>query len=381
MLDNLQPAPKLQAPQNFRPGIEFDGLEGTATTPGLTSEPENFDDFLRSAGIDPTDIEVIPPIRTSRWQQREGGDWLTSYRFTFRRKNAEIDLPLLMSEARKQVKEQKPKKVEEKALVICPADYQIGKTGSRGGTQETIARVLRSYDRIEQQIKAGKYERIFIMDMGDVIESVSNKSEYSQLESNDLSPMQQTDVAITLLLELVKRAAKYAPVTYGSVASNHCQNRFKGQQVGRPGLDDWGIVILQQIRRVTKELGLDVEYLIPQPHDEGFAFKYGVNTIGVVHGHQASRPEGIPKWWAASSFGSQWAQPCDLLLTGHFHFLSVHELGQRTDQEGSKFWVQCSTSDAGSDWFRRQAGTDSTTGIVTLELERDVPFAGTVRKL
>ena len=57
MLDNLEPAPKLQAPQNFRPGIEFDGLEGTATTPGLTSEPENFDDFLRSAGIDPTDIE------------------------------------------------------------------------------------------------------------------------------------------------------------------------------------------------------------------------------------------------------------------------------------------------------------------------------------
>ena len=381
MLDDLTPTPKLQTPQNFRPGIEFDGQQGTATTPGLTSEPENFDDFLRSAGIDPTDIEVIPPIRTSRWQQREGGDWLTSYRFTFRRKNTEIDLPLLMSEARKQVKEQRPKKPEEKALIICPADYQIGKTGSRGGTKELISRVFRTYNRIERQIKENKYERIFIMDMGDVIESVSNKSEYSQLESNDLSPMQQVDVAITLLLELVKRCAKYAPVTYGSVASNHCQNRFKGQQVGRPGLDDWGIVILQQIRRVTKELGLDVEYLIPQSHDEGFAFKYGVNTIGVVHGHQASRPEGIPKWWAASSFGSQWAQPCDLLLTGHFHFLSVHELGQRTDQEGSKFWVQCSTSDAGSDWFRRQAGTDSTTGIVTLELERDVPFAGTVRKL
>jgi hypothetical protein len=380
MLDNLEPAPKITAPSNFRPGIEFDGVEGIATTPGLSKEPENFDDFLISAGIDPTEIEVIPPVRTSRWQQREGGEWLTSYRFTFRRKNPDIDLPLLMSEARKQVKEQKPKKVDEKALVICPADYQIGKTGSRGGTQETIARVLRSYERIEQQIKAGKYERIFIMDMGDVIESVSNKSEYSQLESNDLSPMQQVDVAITLLLDLVKRCAKYAPVTYGSVASNHCQNRFKGQQVGRPGLDDWGIVILQQIRRVTKELGLDVEYLIPQPHDEGFAFKYGVNTIGVVHGHQASRPEGIPKWWAASSFGSQWAQPCDLLLTGHFHFLQVVELGQRADLEGSKFWVQCSTSDAGSDWFRRQAGTDSTTGIVALELAKDVPFGGSVRK-
>jgi hypothetical protein len=78
MLENLQPAPKITSPKTFRPGIEFDGNEGTATTPGYASEPENFDEFLVSAGLDPEGIEVIPPIRTSRWQQREGGDWLTS---------------------------------------------------------------------------------------------------------------------------------------------------------------------------------------------------------------------------------------------------------------------------------------------------------------
>jgi hypothetical protein len=380
-LDNLEPAPKLQAPQNFRPGIEFDGLEGTATTPGLTSEPENFDDFLRSAGIDPTDIEVIPPIRTSRWQQREGGDWLTSYRFTFRRKNPDIDLPLLMSEARKQVKEQKPKVTQEKALVICPSDFQVGKTGSRGGTKELIADVMRSYDRIEQRIKAGKYEQIYIMDIGDLIESFSSKANYAQLESNDLSPVQQLDVSISLMLDLVKRCAKYAPVTYGSVASNHCQNRFKGQAVGRPGVDDYGILILQQVQRVTKELGLDVTYLVPQPYDEGFAFRYGVNTIGVVHGHQASRPEGVTKWWANSTFGNQWVQPCDVLISGHFHHLRVEELGQRHDGYGSKFWLQTPTIDRGSDWWRLSQGLDSTVGILTFELDKELPFAGEVRKL
>jgi hypothetical protein len=76
MLDGLEPAPKITAQPNFRPAIEFDGLEGEATTPGYSTQPANFDEFLQSAGIDPSDIDIIPPIRTSRWQQREGGEWL-----------------------------------------------------------------------------------------------------------------------------------------------------------------------------------------------------------------------------------------------------------------------------------------------------------------
>ncbi len=380
MLEELQPAPKLLAQPNFRPAIEFDGLEGNAITPGYAQEPENFDEFLKSAGIDPNEIEVIPPIRTSRWQQREGGDWLVSYRFSFRKKKADLDLPLLMREARKSLSKNKRSKTLDKSLIICPADLQVGKVGSRGGTKELITRVLASYDLIEEQIKAGKYERIFILDLGDIIESVSNQAQYAQLATNDLSPMQQVDVAASLMLELIKRASKYAPITYGSVASNHCQNRFKGQQVGKPGLDDWGIVILQQLRRITTELDLEVDYLIPQPEDEGFAFQYGVNTIGVIHGHQASRPDGLKKWWQQSTFGNQWVQPCDLLISAHFHHLRVEELGQRFDGKGSKFWVQCPTSDSGSDWYRRVAGEDSTTGILTIELAKDRPFAGEVRK-
>jgi hypothetical protein len=379
MLENLQPAPKLSAQPQYKAAVEFDGTQGTATTPGYTQEPANFDEFLLSAGIDPTGIEIIPPVRTSRWQQREDGEWLTSYRFSFRKKQTDLDLPALLAAAKK-VKLQRPPQVNEKALVIAPADLQVGKTGSRGGTPELIARLFATYDQIEQQLKANKYEHIWILDMGDIIESVSNAAMYNQLESNDLSPMQQTDYAAALMLELIKRAVKYAPVTYGSVASNHCQNRFKGQQVGRPGLDDWGIVILQQLRRITTELGLDVDYLVPHPQDEGFAFRYGVNTIGVIHGHQASRPDGIKKYWQQASFGNQWSQACDVLLSAHFHHLRVEELGQRFDGLGSKFWVQCPTSDNGSDWYRRSSGEDSTTGILTIELHKDKPFAGKVEK-
>ena len=377
MLENLEPTPKIKAPKDFRPGVEFDGTLGTATTEGLAEQP-NFDDFLLERGYPPEEYEIVGTPRTSQWQ-RYDGEWLTSYRFSFRKKVADLDLPTLFAIARKSKNSVVKTKHKEKALIICPADFQVGKGASRGGHEELIARVLESYDKIEKQMKQG-YERIFILDMGDIIESFDSKAKFEQVSSNTLSPMQQTDLAASLMYELIKLATKYAPVTYGSIASNHCQNRFMGQAVGKPGLDDWGIVILQQLRRLTTEVGLNVDYLIPQPDDEGFAFEYGVNTIGAVHGHQASRPAGVKKWWSDASFGNQWASPCDVLISAHFHHLAIEELGQRHDGNGSKFWVQCPTSDNGSDWYRRKAGQDSTTGILTIELDKHTPFSGTVSK-
>jgi hypothetical protein len=379
VLENLEPAAVIKAPKDFRPGVVFDGNEGTATTEGMAELP-NFDDFLLERGYSPLEYEIIGTPKTSQWQQREGGAWLTSYRFSFRKIAMNVDLPALFAAARASKRPVIKVKPKEKALIICPADFQVGKAGgSRGGTPELIERVFASFDKIEVQMKQG-YERIYVLDMGDIIESVSSAMMHAQNQSNDLSLMQQTDLAASLMYELLKRATKYAPVTYGSVASNHCQNRFMGQAVGRPGLDDWGIVILQQLRRLTTEVGLDVDYLIPQPDDEGFAFQYGVNTIGAVHGHQAKSPAGVKKWWSDATFGHQWAAGIDVLISAHFHHTIVEEIGQRYDSKGSKFWVQCPTSDGGSDWYRRRSGIDSSCGILTIELEKNVPFSGTVTK-
>jgi len=380
MLENLEPAPTMKVPKDFRPGVQYEGNEGTATTEGMAEQP-NFNDFLLERGYPPEEYEIIGTPRTSQWQQREGGEYLTSYRFTFRKKVADLDLPALFSVAKrtKSAVTRRKAKVSQKALIICPADLQVGKGASRGGHEELVARVLESFDQIEVQMKQG-YERIYILDMGDIIESFDSKAKFEQVQSNTLSPMQQTDLAASLMFLLVKLAAKYAPVTYGSIASNHCQNRFMGQAIGKPGLDDWGIVILQQLRRLTTEIGMDVDYLIPQPDEEGFAFQYGVNTIGAVHGHQAARPAGVKKWWSDATFGNQWASACDVLISAHFHHLAIEELGQRHDGNGSKFWVQCPTSDNGSDWFRRKSGQDSSTGILTMELDKHTPFSGSVSK-
>ena len=383
MLENLEPAPKVNPPKDWRPAIQFDGTTGEATTPPTTGNQPDFNQFLIDQGFDPELIEIYGPVRTSRWQQREGGDWLVSWRFNFRTRSEVIDLPTLYAQAKKTKLPARKETKEGKAFVIVPADYQVGKVGSRGNTQDLIARVLASYERIEQKLKQGKYEKVIILDAGDIIESVSNKASLAQLESNDLSPMQQQDLAAALMWDLIKMAHKYGPVTYASVGSNHCQWRFNGQTVGKPGLDDVGIVILQQLRRLSTELGMDVTYLIPDPYDESLAFDVfddGFHILALAHGHQAARPNGMEAWLQKQTFAKGPVAAFTTFVSGHFHHVRVEELGPSSNG-GSRYWVQASTSDNGSDWFRLQAGTESTTGIVCFELERDVHFTGTIYKL
>ena len=384
MLENLEPAKKVQAPKDFRPGLEFDGAEGTATTEGLPEAP-NFDEFLDQRGYSPDEYEIVGTPRTSQWQ-RWDGEWLTAYRFHFRKKVTDLDLPTLYNLAKRtKISKKHPKKATERVFVICPADYQIGKGGSRGGHTESIQRIHASYELIEERLKAGKFDHIVIMDMGDVIEGVSNKADMEQVATNTLSPMQQTDLAASLLWDLVKLATKHAPVTYGSVASNHCQYRVQKQRVGKPGEDDWGVVILQQLRRLATELKLPVErWLIPQPHDEGFAFDVfgdGSHILGAIHGHQVGRPDSIPGFWQKAVFNSSYLAAVTTLITGHFHHHRCEQISGSEGQE--RWWVQASTSDNGSDWYTRNngAGGDSTTAITCFTLEKGKPFRGTVELL
>jgi hypothetical protein len=385
MLDDLEPARKVEARQDFRPGLEFDGNEGTATTEGLPEAP-NFDQFLLERGYSPESYEIVGTPRTSQWQ-RWDGEWLTAYRFHFRRRVVDVDLPTLYAQAKRAVKppvKRKPGNTDT-VLVICPADFQIGKSGSRGGHEASIKRIHESYKRIEQKLKTGNYGHIVILDMGDVVEGVSNKADMNQIATNTLSPMQSVDLSAALLWDLIKLATKYAPVTYGSVASNHCQYRVQKQAIGRPGQDDWGVVILQQLRRLATEVGLPVErWLVPQPDDEGFAFDVfgnGSHVIGAIHGHQVGRPDMFSAFWAKAVFHSSYLAAATLMVSGHFHH---HRCEQISGTEGrERWWVQASTSDNGSDWYTRNngAGGDSTTAITCFELNRHEPFRGAVSLL
>lgn len=392
MLDDLTPATKVEAPAGWRPAVEFDGATGEATTQGMEQQPD-FAEFLRERGYDPEEYEVIGnSVRTSQWQVASPWPaeprWLTSYRFHFRKRtDAGLDLPLLFAEAKRNIK--KPIRLvnaenNRKALVVALADFQIGKVDHRGGTKETFARILETYDRIEAQFKAGKYEQIILADVGDIVENFSNAASEQQQYSNDLSLMDQVDAATTLIWDIVKRASRYTgQVTYASVASNHCRFKINKQNVGNPGQDDWGVMIAKQVHRLAKETNLPVKVLIPNPQDESLAydvFDDGFHVLGIWHGHQCGSPDKVGQWWKAQAFGQQPVHAATIALTGHWHHLRVQELALSSNG-GSRYWVQAPTMDAGSNWYRLTSGEDSQNGIAIFELHQGKHFTGTVQKL
>jgi len=378
LLENLGPAPKVETPIGWKPAVEFNGLEGEAITPGL-ADGVDFTEFLEQAGYSADKYEVVGNPRTSRWQ-RYDGDWLTSYRFTFRLKpdNA-IALPLLYKEAKKTKPAKPVANNSDKVLVIATADYQVGKVASRGNSQDLVARLMHSFDKIARHLKKNKYDHIYILDAGDIIENFGNAANLAQLQSNDLSIMDQIDLAATLQWDLLKLATKHAPTTYASVGSNHCQWRVNKQTVGKP-VDDWGIFIVKQLRKLAHEVGLDVKFLIPGDYDESLAFdpfSDQFHVVGLFHGHQAGRPDQVPNWLDKQVAGLQPLKNYTIAVSGHFHHTRVQQLGQ-AHNGGSRWWVQCSTSDNGSDWYRLTSGQDSTTGITAFELEKQVLFNGQV---
>jgi len=385
MLENLKPADKVVAPPNFRPGVEFDGSQGTATTPGYDNEPENFDEFLRDAGLDPDGIDVIPPVRTSRWQQQKDGElvWLTSYRFTFRQKASDINLPVLLAEAQKKIRKPKAVTTQPRALVIMWSDLQVGKVDYRGNSVSLLERVALMQDRLVDQIKREKPDRVIFADLGDTVENFYNANSAQQMMTNDLSIMEQVDVATTLAFQTMKRVHEHVTdITYASVGSNHCQFRMNGKTVGKP-TDDWGVFIGRQIARLSQEAGFGWKFVEPQPHDESLAvdvFDDGFHILGIAHGHQARRPDMMATWWRQQAFGKQPVADANILIHGHFHHLRVTELGS-TSRGTSRFLIMAPTMDNGSGWFRLTTGEDSVPGLATMILEKGVDYTGTVFKL
>jgi hypothetical protein len=385
LLDNLEPAKKVEPTPFGRPGVIFDGNEGEATTP-YSESPTSFEEFLEAAGMNPEEFEVIGTPRVSKWQQKEGGEFLTSFRFTFRKRISKIDLPLLYAEAKRRVKNKKNSlqvRTTDKALVVLWSDLQVGKVDHRGGTAQLIERVELTTAKLIQQVKKEKPSKIIFCDVGDTIENFINANDANQLFTNDLSIMEQVDLATTLAWTTLRSLCEYVPeIVYLSVASNHCQMRINKQRVGK-GTDDWGVHIGRTLARLAGEVGLPITFVEPQPHDESLAldiFDDGFHVLGLWHGHQSPRPDQVPTWWRQQAFGNQPVAAATIGVSGHFHHLRIVELGS-TPRGTSRFWVQASTMDNGSGWWKRQAGEDSQPGLVTFFLEKEIDFTGTVYKL
>lgn len=366
-------------PKGWEPGYTWDGTTGVFTTQPLAERPATWDEFIRDAGLDPDEVEVVGPVNVRGWDANTGGGNIVRlhyYRLNLVRRAATSlpDIRTLMRQAKAAArrKPKTPPEQHERAVVVAFADPQTGKTASRGGTPELIARVAATYERLGNYIADANADQGVWLDCGDAVESFENTSEQDQ--TNDLALMSQVEVVTALEFDGIDLLCRLLPrVVAAGVGSNHCRWRAGKNNKGTPA-DDWGLHILRQMNYWTSRMGPAYEHLsfaIPQRHDETLALDVCGSIIGLAHGHQVTRPNQIPDWWARQQLGGQAVADADILITGHWHHLRVEPVGRNPHTDRSRWWMSAPTLDNGSDWFRRTKGYDSDPALMVLTVTRD----------
>lgn len=256
-----------------------------------------------------------------------------------------------------------------KTLVVCLSDFQVGKTDSLGGTQETVNRVMTTLKRITEWIQAeGSYEEIIIADVGDVCEGFWNVT--SQQQTNDLSLTDQIRVAQRLMAEAVAMLAPLCTrMTYVSIPSNHCAVRTgKGSdnRANSPD-DDFGLLIADTIQAIMsgREPFSHVNFAKPQKWEEAVTVETADGTaVGFTHGHLAGSQAKIPSWFRDLAFGHRSGlHEASILVHGHFHNFGVSLVGD------NKFIIGCPTADNGSSWFANRTGDATDPALLTFEVQ------------
>nr|DAU61273.1 MAG TPA: DNA polymerase II small subunit [Caudoviricetes sp.] len=263
-------------------------------------------------------------------------------------------------------------KVEEgrpKTLVVCLSDFQVGKSDSLGGTQETVNRVMTTLKRITEWIQAeGSYEEIIVADVGDVCEGFWNVT--AQQQTNDLSLTDQIRVAQRLMAEAVAMLAPLCTrMTYVSIPSNHCAVRTgKGNdnRASSPD-DDFGLLISDTIQAIMsgREPFSHVNFAKPQKWEEAVTVETADGTaVGFTHGHLAGSQAKIPSWFRDLAFGHRSGlHEASILVHGHFHNFGVSLVGD------NKFIIGCPTADNGSSWFTNRTGDATDPALLTFEVQ------------
>lgn len=337
----------------------------TEITTGPTAVTGTDAEILRQWGYDPDQIEVLS---TSQWRKEQpDGTWLTSYYFRHRPRTANLDLPALYAAAAKKPRQQLKPASSGIVTVVVLSDVHAGKVGARGGTPELIDRLVEKRAKLSEWLSRRKPERTVLAEAGDLFEGFESGGDPQF--TNDLSLAQQMDLAATEVIEFVKVMQRHGHVDVMCCNSNHTAWRNGKQTLGKPS-DDLGLQVHRFAEREARAAGLDASWSYPAPYDESLTLEVNGTVLGLVHGNQFA-PGGAPLWWAKQTHGGQPVGAADVLVTGHYHHLTVLPNGRNPYSGRSKWWLQAPTLDNGSDWYRNKAGDDSDPGLLVFDITSD----------
>jgi predicted phosphodiesterase len=368
--DKLEATPPVPEPkfrrQKHPTGMEFewDGNSGTISF-SAAEQPRSWDEFIRDAGLDPEEVEVLEPVQVRGWDSNVGGGEIKRmhyYRLSVRRMRSKIDLQELIVAAKDRAKKKKaPQKASEasQSFVVALGDLQLGKADG-DGVEGTVDRFMASTDkavaRYKQLSKIGLVNSIRLFHLGDCIEGFTAMGG-AQTWRTVLTTTEQFRLYRRLLMEQVKAfAAITDDLVMAGIPGNHDEALRPIQTYG----DSWAIEAVSTVRDALLEAkGYDHVKMLASARDElTLTLDVSGTIVGLAHGHQW-RSNGAEKWWAGQSHGRQPIGDADILFSGHLHHLRIVE------DTGGKTWIQVPALESESTFWRHRTGQVTRPGIVT----------------
>lgn len=387
MLAATPPAPPTATRrQQHRTGREYewDGNHGWLQTEPLGERPKTWDEFIRDAGLDPEDVEVIEPVQVRGWDglKREidgAGNPVTGvvrlhyYRLNLRRRGLQVDIGDLISDAKRRLRSSaKTEQVAaDFAFTVALGDLQLGKMDG-DGVEGTVERFFASTQAAVERYKAlrRRYGQmpIRLFHLGDCIEGHVSQGGANTWRT-PMTTSEQVRLYRRLLMDQVKTFAALTPeLVVAGVPGNHDEAHRPLQTYG----DSWAIDALAAVHEALEFAGgyEHVSVLAPARDELVLTLDVYGTIVGLAHGHQfGNGVDGWKNWLKGEAYGRQPIGDVDILFAGHKHHLKIQQDGGHPRPDGtptSRTLLQSPALESGSQWWKHRTGEWGKPGILNL---------------
>jgi len=365
--------PPEKHPKGWEPGVVWNGDAGEVSSGPMEDQPDDgiWQEIVKDFGVTRS-VRIVPgSIQVRAWETHDGRK-LRYYRARLEpaslddENRADIEELCKMVARRRPLTAPNPGEGGDRSLVVALADWQVGKAGEvGGGTPEFVERLLATYDRLlahaKKMRKDHRVETVYCIGLGDLIENCDGH--YSAQTFNvDLDRREQVRLVRHLILELIEQLAKANFRTIlGAVPGNHGENRRNGKAFTNVFLDNDDLAVVEQVAEILAHNPERYNNVfVPTgaiAEDHTMTLDVSGVRVGFAHGHQM-RANQASLWWAKQALGKQPIAQADLLVSGHYHHLTVSESSGRTH-------FQAPAMDGGSRWWTAMSGASAPSGMLT----------------
>ncbi len=380
---------RVEHPKGWEPGYNTE----TGTAMLRSDRSLNIDEFadefsalLKEWGFDPSRFQIEDDkveIRTWDAHYGIGNDpkkfWY--YKAKVIRKRAQD--PVNMSGLVSHIRTRKPLKDKvwtpgDRTFLVGNADWQLGKRDGRG-TEYAVNAIKRSIPMVGERYEAlrnqgHQIDHLFIANMGDIVEGCDGFYPM-QTYGVELSRREQVRLGRELqVAQILAWADDFEKVTVLTIPGNHGEKRNDDGKVFTNLGDNDDIAVTEQVAEAF-DLANDasggrydhVKFLIPDNELTVVLDLHGT-IVGFTHGHAGGFRPKVGKdlshtkvwdWWYGQTMGRQPVADADLLLSAHYHYLSVISQGGRTA-------IQFPPMEDGSEWYMESNGMGSYAAQATM---------------